>query len=99
MKKTIISLAIILCLSLIAVGEEGMWTLNQIKNLELEKKGFKISALDIYNPNGTSITDAIVLLGGGTWLAVISLAHVLGWSVSKAAVAREHRWADGLHRR
>ncbi len=66
MKKIIIHLAVMLCLSLFVLGEEGMWLLNQVKNLNLEKKGFKISASDIYNPNKPCITDAVVLLGGGT---------------------------------
>ncbi len=66
MKKIIICLAVILCLSLFVFGEEGMWLLNQVKNLNLEKKGFEISASDIYNPNKPCITDAVVLLGGGT---------------------------------
>jgi hypothetical protein len=66
MKKIIISLAIVLCLSFSVFGEEGMWMLSQVKNLDLEKKGFEISASDIYSPDKASITDAIVLLGGGT---------------------------------
>jgi len=66
MKKIVISLAIMLCLSLFAAGEEGMWLLNQVKNLNLEKKGIEISATDIYNPDKPCIVDAIILLGGGT---------------------------------
>ncbi len=66
MKKLVISLTVMLCLSLFAAGEEGMWLLNQVKNLNLEKKGFEISVSDIYNPNKPCIADAIVWLGGGT---------------------------------
>ena len=45
-------------------ADEGMWLLTQIKDLNLQEKGLEISPEDIYNPDGTSITDAIVWLGG-----------------------------------
>lgn len=49
-----------------AMAEEGMWLLTQLKQLELEKKGLEISVEDIYHPDKTSLTDAIVWLGGCT---------------------------------
>ncbi|MGB3862791.1 MAG: S46 family peptidase, partial [Candidatus Aminicenantaceae bacterium] len=49
-----------------AMAEEGMWLLTQLKQLELEKKGLEISVEDIYHPEKTSLTDAIVWLGGCT---------------------------------
>ena len=66
MKKIIISSVVLFCLCSFILGDEGMWMLNQVKNFNLEKLGFKLSASDIYNPDKPSITDAIVLLGGGT---------------------------------
>jgi len=36
------------------------------------------------------------LAGAGVWLAVICVAHLVGIAASKVAVAKEHRWADGL---
>jgi hypothetical protein len=47
-------------------GEEGMWLMNQLKNLELDKRGFEISAPDIYDPGKPCIAHAVVNLGGGT---------------------------------
>jgi len=47
-------------------AEEGMWLLNQLPGLKLAEKGFNIDVAKIYNPSAPSITDAIVLLGGGT---------------------------------
>jgi hypothetical protein len=47
-----------------ALAEEGMWLLNQLKQLDLEKKGLEISVEDIYHPEKTSLTDALVWLGG-----------------------------------
>ena len=64
--KKLISLLISLSISSFAIADEGMWTMDQIDKLDLEKKGLKISLDELYNPEGTSLSDAIVLLGGGT---------------------------------
>ena len=66
MKKIFIGLTLLICFGLITFAEEGMWLLNQIKSLSLAEKGMKISAEDIYNDSGNSLTQAVVLLGGGT---------------------------------
>jgi hypothetical protein len=65
MKKGLICVLFFgLILSFPALAEEGMWLLTQLKQLELEKKGLEISVEDIYHPEKTSLTDAIVWLGG-----------------------------------
>ncbi len=46
------------------LAEEGMYPLSEIHKLNLKAKGFKITAKDIYNPNGTSLVDASVRVGG-----------------------------------
>jgi len=46
--------------------EEGMFPLSEIKHADLSKAGLKIAATELYNPNGISITDAIVRVGGCT---------------------------------
>jgi hypothetical protein len=69
-----LSLALVLLMFLTfvprrAFGEEGMFLPDAISTLPLDKlarRGLKISATDIYNPNGLSIKDAIVIVGGGT---------------------------------
>lgn len=48
----------------LGLAEEGMWQLSQLPDLQLEQQGFAISAGDIYSPDKTSISDAIVWLGG-----------------------------------
>ncbi|MFQ6614306.1 MAG: S46 family peptidase, partial [Fidelibacterota bacterium] len=63
MQRTTIGLFI--CLSLLT-GKEGLWLPPQIASLPLHEAGFHITANDIYNPDGNSLTDAIVNLGGGT---------------------------------
>lgn len=45
--------------------EEGMFTPDQIARLPLAAKGLKIRPIDIYNPNGVSIADAVVRLSIG----------------------------------
>ncbi len=40
--------------------EEGMFTPDQISQLNLKKKGLKIKPIDIYNPNGISLADTIM---------------------------------------
>lgn len=63
----ILTIAIFLSTPLFA--DEGMWLLTALDKLsmkELKARGLKLSPKDIYNPNGPSLKDAIVLLGGGT---------------------------------
>lgn len=51
------------------VLDEGMWMLDKINKLPLDqmkKQGLELTPEQIYNPNGTSLKDAIILLGGGT---------------------------------
>jgi len=47
-------------------ADEGMYPLSEIKKLDLKSKGLKVTADDIYNPNGISLVDAIVNIGGCT---------------------------------
>jgi hypothetical protein len=52
-----------------ALGDEGMFLPDKIDQLPLKKlqqRGLKIPITDIYNPNGPSIKDAIVIVDGGT---------------------------------
>jgi len=71
-RATALLLSILLFVSLFPVsvlGDEGMFlpdTLNQLPLKKLQQKGLKIPITDIYNPNGTSIKDAIVIVDGGT---------------------------------
>ena len=52
-----------------ALGEEGMFLPDAISTLpfdRLAKRGLKLKAEELYDPNGVSIKDAIVIVGGGT---------------------------------
>jgi len=68
MKKTIY---LLLCAMVLSFGstvkaDEGMWIPMLIgKNYEqMKKQGFKLTAKDLYNANGSSMKDAIVHFGG-----------------------------------
>jgi len=50
-------------------GDEGMLlpdTIAQLPWKKLKERGLKIPFSDIYNPNGVSLKDAVVIVGGGT---------------------------------
>lgn len=57
-------IVLLLCAVSLLLSDEGMYPLSEIHKLNLKKKGFKITASDIYNPNGTSLVDASVNVGG-----------------------------------
>jgi len=60
---------IIMLLPTSILSDEGMWMLNQLDKLpwsHMKQHGLELTPEQIYNPNGTSIKDAIILLGGGT---------------------------------
>jgi hypothetical protein len=52
-----------------AFAEEGMFLPDAIASLpfdKLVKRGLKLKATDLYDPNGVSIKDAVVIVDGGT---------------------------------
>jgi len=67
--KILFSLLIIITLSLAFIPstpDEGMFPLNDIRNLDLKSAGLKISIDEVYNPDGVSLVDALVRVGGCT---------------------------------
>ncbi|HEY1008399.1 MAG TPA: S46 family peptidase [Sphingobacteriaceae bacterium] len=46
--------------------DEGMFPLSEISKLDLKKAGLKIDQSEIYNPDGVSLIDALVNVGGCT---------------------------------
>ena len=71
-RATALCLSVLLFLSLLSVsvlGDEGMFLpdkINQLPLKKLQQRGLKIPITDIYNPNGPSIKDAVVIVDGGT---------------------------------
>jgi hypothetical protein len=70
MRKLILSLAIIFCLSVSITADEGMWLPSQIKQLmlyeQMKELGLELSPEEIYDINNSSIKDAIVAINGGS---------------------------------
>lgn len=60
-------ITIFLCLNIAShIPEEGMYPLSEVPNLNLKSAGLKIDIKEIYNPNGVSLVDALVRVGGCT---------------------------------
>ena len=56
-------------------ADEGMWLMMLIKRLngqDLQKKGLKLTAEEIYSANNSSLKDAIVQFGGGCTAEIVS---------------------------
>ncbi len=74
MKKFISLLALLFCLCHVH-AEEGMWLpifLKQLNESDMQSKGMKVSAEDIYSVNNSSMKDAVVWFGGGCTGEIIS---------------------------
>ena len=71
-RATVLWLTVLTLVSLAPVSvlsDEGFFlpdTLNQLPLKKLQQRGLKIPITDIYNPNGPSIKDAVVIVDGGT---------------------------------
>ncbi|MDD4150055.1 MAG: S46 family peptidase [Bacteroidales bacterium] len=75
MKKLLTIILISLLLIPFAKADEGMWIpilLEKYNFADMQKKGFKLSAEDIYSVNNASMKDAIVIFGGGCTGEMIS---------------------------
>lgn len=59
-------LAVLALLTISAVQEEGMFPLSHLNQVNFKEAGFEISQKDVFNPDGVSLTDALVRLGGCT---------------------------------
>jgi len=110
MRKCIVTAVIpaifILLFCALTFPEEGMWMLNQLDKLPLAKmhaKGLELTAEQIYNSNGTSLKDAIVLLGGGTSSFVsangliMTNHHVAFGAIQSVSSVQEDYLKDGFY--
>ncbi|GAB4144993.1 MAG: S46 family peptidase [Bacteroidia bacterium] len=77
MKKAYLSLFLFVSLftNVQLRADEGMWLpilLDQLNITDMQARGFKLSAADIYNVNNTSMKDAVCQFGGGCTAELIS---------------------------
>lgn len=70
MKKILLLFIVFYCGTILTafapMPEEGMFPLSDLSKIDLNKAGLKIAQKDIYNPQGISLTDALVNIGGCT---------------------------------
>jgi len=103
MKKIFAILILIFSVSTSLMAEEGMWLLDQIKDLNLKEKGLKINVKDIYNPDGISLTQAIVNLGGASAELVspdgllLTNHHVAFGAVQRASIKGDDYITKGFY--
>lgn len=105
MKKTLLTLTTILCLSTIVRADEGMWipALLQRNEADMQAMGMKITADDIYSINHSSMKDAVVLFGGGCTGEIVSEQGLLltnhhcgyGW-IQKHSTVEHDYLTDGF---
>ena len=74
MKKIVLLCALTL-ISAFSFADEGMWFLMYLKKMneaDMQKKGLKLSAEEIYSINNSSLKDAIVQFNGGCTAEIVS---------------------------
>ena len=104
MKKIILTIIAALC-TIIASADEGMWLPSLISQriADMQEKGFRLSADDIYAINKASLKDAVVLFGRGCTGELISpeglliTNHHCGYSQIQKHSSVEHDYLrDGF---
>ncbi len=99
------SLFIIITLSLGYIPsqpDEGMFPLSDIKNINLNEKGLKISVDEVYNPDGVSLVDALVKIGGctGSFVSdeglIITNHHCVFGIVSRVSTVENNYLENGF---
>ncbi len=106
MKKISIILIAVLLSSIVSKADEGMWIPMLLKKYNIEdmqKKGFKLTAEDIYSVNKSSLKDAIVIFGRGCTGEIISdeglliTNHHCGYSQIQSHSSVDHDYlTDGF---
>lgn len=105
MRKTSIITVILLMASLVARADEGMWLPSLISQriADMQEKGFRLEAEDIYSINQASLKDAVVLFGRGCTGELISpeglllTNHHCGYSQIQQHSSIEHDYLkDGF---
>jgi hypothetical protein len=96
----------IFCAVLCSVGsllaDEGMYPISEIHRLKLRETGLRIDAAELYNPNGISLIDAIVSLGGcsGSFVSpeglIITNHHCVFGYVQAASSVQHDYVRDGF---
>jgi len=82
--------------------EEGMYPLSEIHRLNLNEAGLKISVDEVYNPDGISIIDGLVKVGGcsGSFISeeglIITNHHCVFGAVQEASTLENNYIENGF---
>jgi len=101
MKKVLFVFACCM-MTVFSFAQEGMWLLNQIDQLDLDKKGLGIPVSDVYSPGKPCVAGAVVQLGGGTASFVspegliITNHHVAYTALQRASSVNSDYLANGF---
>ncbi len=85
-----------------ASPEEGMYPLSELDKVDLVKAGLKIDPKEIYNPNGVSLVDALVQLGGctGSFISenglIITNHHCAFGAITRASSVENNYLENGF---
>lgn len=85
-----------------SVPEEGMYPLSEIHKIDLVKAGLKIDPLEVYNPNGISLIDALVNVGGctGSFVSsdglILTNHHCAFGAINRASTPEENHLENGF---
>ena len=84
------------------IPEEGMYPLSEIHKIDLVKAGLKIDPLEVYNPNGVSLIDALVKVGGctGSFVSneglILTNHHCAFGAISRASTPEKNYLENGF---
>ena len=103
MKKLLLALLIYFLFNGVASADEGMWMLHLLKQqkfTEMKALGLELEERDIYDPNSSSLKDAVVQFGRGCTGEVISSEglvltnHHCGYSQIQSHSSLENNYLD-----
>ncbi len=92
----------VLTLAAAFMPDEGMYPLSEIRKLDLKKAGMKIGIDEVYNPEGVSLVDALVNVGGCTASFVspegliITNHHCAFGAIQRASTTEHNYLEDGF---
>jgi len=100
--QSVVCFAFIFCNPSILVAAEGMYPLSEIENLDLKSEGLNLNAKDIFNPDGVSLIDGIVKVGGctGSFVSIDGLIltnhHCAYRAIQSASTIQEDYLENGF---
>jgi len=86
-----------------AAPEEGMYPLSEIEKVDLVEAGLKINPKEIYNPEGISLVDALVNIGGctGSFISeqglIFTNHHCAFGAIARSSTVENNYLENGFH--